>query len=75
MACDDMIYLHDSTALPHLIFECDEQAPAHNTKSVCERLAVRVRTTAIMQADMQAARPGNAALVRVHNMSITVMRL
>ncbi len=25
---DDMTYLHDPTALPHLVLECDEQAPA-----------------------------------------------
>ena len=24
----DMRYLHDPTTLPHLILECDEQAPA-----------------------------------------------
>ncbi len=67
---DDMTYLHDPTALPHLILECDEQAPVCNTKSAYVRLAVRVRTTAVMQAAIQAARPGDAALVRVHSMSI-----
>ncbi len=60
---DDMIYLHDPTALPHLILECDEQAPACDIKSAYVRLGVRVRTTAVMQAAIQAAGPGDAALV------------
>ena len=32
---DDMRYLHDPTALPHLILECDEQAPACHQVSLC----------------------------------------
>ena len=42
----DMIYLHDPTALPHLILECDEQAPARNTKSAYGRPAIKGRLAA-----------------------------